>query len=139
MFFTFQTKMPLITVKRHKYSMVDIKTVISSKHRLRLIDSIKSMVITIKTTDLKRHRLYPKETHENRRQSTILPMKSFVWVWAQVTMVLHFDISCANKNKLMLEIWHLQQYVGLQGEFNKKITVLSLIISETIQILRIIV
>ena len=60
--------------------MVDIKTEISSKHRLRLIDSIKSMVITIKTTDLKRHRLYPTETHENRRQSTILPMKSFVWV-----------------------------------------------------------
>ena len=60
--------------------MVDIKTVISSKHRLRLIDSIKSIVITIKTTDLKRHRLYPTETHENRRQSTILPMKSFVWV-----------------------------------------------------------
>ena len=72
--------MPLITVERHKYSMVDIKTVISSKHRLRLIDSITSMVITIKTTDLKRHRLYPTETHENRRQSTILPMKSFVWV-----------------------------------------------------------
>ena len=71
--------MPLITAKRHKYSMVDIKTVISSKHRLRLIDSIKSIVITIKTTDLKRHRLYPTETHENRRQSTILPMKSFVW------------------------------------------------------------
>ena len=71
--------MPLITVKRHKYSMVDIKTVISSKRRLRLIDSIKSMVITIKTTDLKRHRLYPTETHENRRQSAILPMKSFVW------------------------------------------------------------
>ena len=71
--------MPLITVKRHKYSMVDIKTVISSKHRLRLIDSLKSMVITIKTTDLKRHRLYPTETHENRRQSIILPMKSFVW------------------------------------------------------------
>ena len=80
LFFTFQTKMPLITVKRHKYSMVDIKTIISSKHRLSLIDSIKSMVITIKTTDLKRHRLYPTETHENRRQSTILPMKSFVWV-----------------------------------------------------------
>ena len=72
--------MPLITVKRHKYSMVDITTVISSKHRLRLIDSIKSMVIKIKTTDLKRHRLYPTETHENRRQSTILPKKSFVWV-----------------------------------------------------------
>ena len=66
--------MPLITVKRHKiYSMVDIKTVISSKHRLRLIDSIKWMVITIKTTDLKRHRLYPAETHENRRQSTYHP------------------------------------------------------------------
>ena len=60
--------------------MVDIKTVISSKYRLRLIDSIKSMVITLKTTDLKRHRLYPTETHENQRQSTILPMKSFVWV-----------------------------------------------------------
>ena len=65
---------------RHKQRlMVDIKTVISSKHRLRLLDSIKSMVITIKTTDLKRHQLYPTETHENRRQSTILPMKRFVW------------------------------------------------------------
>ena len=71
--------MPLIAVKRYKYSMVDIQTVISSKHGLRLIDSIKSMVITIKTTDFKRLRLYPTETHENRRKSTILPMKSFVW------------------------------------------------------------
>ena len=76
--------------------MVDIKTVISSKHRLRLIDSIKSMVITIKTTDLNRHRLYPTETHENRRKSTILPMKSFVWdlvtskrlFWFQAKMII---------------------------------------------------
>ena len=48
--------------------MVDIKTVISIKYRFRLIiDSMKLMVITINPTDLKHHRLYLTETHENRR------------------------------------------------------------------------
>ena len=43
-FFAFQTKLPFIAVKWHKISMVDIKKVSSSKHRVRSIDSMKSMV-----------------------------------------------------------------------------------------------
>ena len=79
------------------------------------------------------------ELQNQQFHKTYLLFYTYEPKWCCGTMVLHFDISCANKNKLMLEIWHLQQRVGLQGEFNKKITVLSLIISETIQILRIIV
>ena len=69
--FSFQTKLPFIAVKKHTISMIDIRTVISSKHRLRLIYSIKSKVFTIKTKSSSKH------------LSTIMchpTNESFVWI-----------------------------------------------------------
>ena len=63
-FFATQSKLQFIAVKRHEISMVNIKTVISSKQCLSLIDSLQSMVITTKTTDLKHHRLYITDNNE---------------------------------------------------------------------------
>ena len=66
-----QPKLPFIAVKRHTISMVDVK------YRLRFIDNMKSMVITIKTADLKCYWLNLTETPEKRRSCTFLSMKSF--------------------------------------------------------------
>ena len=77
-FFAFHTKLPYIAMKRHKLSMVDIKTVIFSKHRLRLIDSMKSTVVTVKMIDLKRHRLFLTETHETDKKFFLGCMKFFL-------------------------------------------------------------